>query len=291
MNFFCGDSLLKLCEEIHMPISKAMLLRESDLFERQESAVFHEMFESYQIMKDAIHRALTCKIRTNGGFIGGEAKALFQNISCKNNLLGNLPSKAAAYAMGVLEVNASMGLIVAAPTAGSSGVIPGTLLAVQEEYHFPDEKLVTVLFNAGAIGYLITKNATVAGAEGGCQAEVGSASAMAASALTELMGGTPEQCLNAASSALSNVLGLVCDPVGGLVEVPCQKRNAMGAMNALLCANMALSGIQELIPFDEMLDVIMKVGKCIPESLRETSKGGCAAAPSACVNRGYCPNS
>ena len=175
-----------------------------------------------------------------------------------------------------------MGLIVAAPTAGSSGIVPGLLLALQEEYHFSDSQILDALFNAGAIGYLAMRNATVAGAVGGCQAEVGVASAMAASAAVELMGGSPVQCLEAASTVLMNMLGLVCDPIGGLVECPCQGRNAAGAANALTAAEIALSGVRQLIPFDEMLDAMYAVGRRLPQELRETAMGGCAVTPSGC---------
>lgn len=175
-----------------------------------------------------------------------------------------------------------MGLIVAAPTAGSAGIVPGLLLALQETYDYSDEQVTDALFNAGAIGYLAMRNATVAGAVGGCQAEVGVASAMAASAAVELMGGTPIQSLNAASTVLQNMLGLVCDPVGGLVEYPCQNRNAAGVANGLIAAEMALAGIPQLIPFDEMLDAMYTVGKKLPSELRETALGGCATTPSAC---------
>ena len=184
--------------------------------------------------------------------------------------------------MSTLETNASMGLIVASPTAGSAGIVPGLLLAFQEVYHFSDKKIQQVLFNAGAVGYLAMRNATVAGAVGGCQAEVGVASAMAASAAVELMGGTPKQCLDAASTVLMNMLGLVCDPVGGLVEYPCQNRNAAGVANALIAAEMSLAGISQLIPFDEMLEAMYKVGKRLPVELRETALSGCATTPSAC---------
>ena len=170
-------------------------------------------------------------------------------------------SKDIAYAVGVLEVNASMGLIVAAPTAGSSGVIPGTLCALQEQYGFTDDEICQALFNAAAIGYLITRNATTAGAEGGCQAEVGSASAMAASAAVELFGGTPRQCMDAASFAMVNILGLVCDPIGGLVENPCQNRNAMGASNALISAELSLAGVKSITPIDETIGVMYAVGR------------------------------
>ena len=177
-----------------------------------------------------------------------------------------------------------MGLIVAAPTAGSAGVLPGMLFALQDCYNISDERLIDALFNAGAIGYLAMRNATVAGAVGGCQAEVGIASAMAASAAVELMGGKPEQCLDAASTVLMNMLGLVCDPVGGLVEYPCQNRNAAGVANALVAAELSLAGIHQFIPFDEMLDTMYAVGRRIPIELRETALGGCAATPSACAN-------
>ena len=192
------------------------------------------------------------------------------------------------YAMATLEVNASMGLIVAAPTAGSAGIVPGILLALQEVYELSDAQLLEGLFHAGAIGYLAMRNATVAGAVGGCQAEVGVASAMAASAMVELMGGTPKMCVAAASTVLQNMLGLVCDPVGGLVEYPCQSRNAAGVANAIVAAEIALAGIPQLIPLDEMMEAMYKVGKRLPPELRETALGGCATTPSACAACGGC---
>lgn len=223
-----------------------------------------------------------------GGLIGGEAKKITAHRTEAEPICGQMISKAMSYAMGVLEVNASMGLIVAAPTAGSSGVIPGVFRALQEEYHFSDDDMVEALFNAGAVGYLITYNATVAGAEGGCQAEIGAAAAMASSAAVQLMGGTPKQCLDAASSVIGTMLGLVCDPIGGLVEAPCQKRNAVGASNALVCAEMTLSGVGSLVPFDEMVEAMYKVGRSLPYELRETALGGVAATPTACELCGKC---
>ena len=228
-----------------------------------------------------------------GGFLGLLIGALF----CKTygaywdavlRGCGDVLQKAMTYAMAVLEVNASMGLIVAAPTAGSAGVVPGMMLALQECYRISDQRIVDALFNAGAVGYLAMRNATVAGAVGGCQAEVGIASAMAASAAVELMGGDPQQCLDAASTVLMNMLGLVCDPVGGLVEYPCQNRNAAGVANALIAAELSLSGIRQLIPFDQMLDAMYAVGKRLPAELRETALGGCAATPAACAACGLC---
>jgi len=156
------------------------------------------------------------------------------------------------------------------------------LLALEEEFSLDDEQIIDGLFTASAVGYLIMRNATVAGAQAGCQAEVGAASAMAAAAAAEIMGGTPKQCMDAASSAIVNLLGLVCDPVAGLVEYPCQSRNVLGASNALVCAEMALSGVEQFIPFDQTVDTMMMVGRSIPFELRETSLGGCAATEAAC---------
>ena len=197
-------------------------------------------------------------------------------------LCGEALTRAIAYSMAVLEVNAAMGLIVAAPTAGSSDVLPGAVLSLAELYGWPETKQMDGLLNAGAIGYLLMRNATVAGAEAGCQAEVGAASAMTASAVTELMGGTPEMCFQAASLAISNLLGLVCDPIAGLVEVPCQSRNAIGVANAFTCAQLALSGITHPVPFDEMVDAMYRVGRSLPWELRESAKGGNAGTPTGC---------
>ena len=259
-----------------------MFLRETTYLEQDSVEVTQKMERAYDIMKQSIHRALNEDLIGMGGMIGGESKHLDALRKSGKNICGTLISKAITYAVGVLEVNASMGLIVAAPTAGSSGVLPGVLCAMQEEYTLEDAVIIQALYTAAAVGYLITRNATTAGAEGGCQAEVGSASAMAAAAVTQLMGGTPSQCLDAASFALINILGLVCDPVGGLVEIPCQNRNAMGASNALVSAEIALSGIQSVVPVDEAIEVMYRVGRSLPVQLRETSQGGTAVAPSAC---------
>ena len=224
-----------------------------------------------------------------GGLIGGEARKLSLHAQEKKGLCGNLLQKAITYAMATLETNASMGLIVAAPTAGSAGVVPGMMLALQECYRISDQRIIDALYNAGAVGYLAMRNATVAGAVGGCQAEIGVASAMAAFCSRGAHGGvTPQQCLDAASTVLMNMLGLVCDPVGGLVEYPCQNRNAAGVANALVAAEMALSGIHQLIPFDQMLDTMYTVGRHLPAELRETALGGCAATPAACAACGRC---
>lgn len=282
MNFINGEQLLAYCEKENKKISDAMFERETTYLEQDPTRTMERMKKAYSIMKASVKKPMEEDIISMGGMIGGESKKLHTLRNNGENICGDLVSKAIAYAVGVLEVNASMGLIVAAPTAGSSGVIPGVLCALQEQYDFTDEEICKALFNAAGIGYLITRNATTAGAEGGCQAEVGSASAMAASAVVELMGGTPKQSLDAASFALVNILGLVCDPIGGLVENPCQNRNAMGASNALISAELSLAGITSITPIDETIGVMYAVGRALPSELRETSQGGMAVAKSAC---------
>ena len=283
MDFKKAAELLSLCKEYDKPISQIMMDRECEMTEKPLDEIRSRMAVSLQIMKDATKEAINQPSQSMGGLIGGESRKLSDLQSSGKNIAGNLISKAIAYSMGVLEVNASMGLIVAAPTAGSSGVIPGVLLALQEEYDFTDDQIIDALFTCSAIGYLAMLNATVAGAVGGCQAEIGVAAAMAAAAVVELMGGTPEQCTDAASTVLMNMLGLVCDPVVGLVEYPCQNRNASGASNAIVAAEISLAGIHQLIPLDEMMDIMYTVGKKLPAELRETALGGCALSPSACA--------
>lgn len=282
MDFKNAKELLRLCEEQNLPISEIMRQREIQVGERDVAETDKKMARVLEIMKEAAFSPIQHPIRSMGGLIGGESKKLSEHFASGNGLCGELLEKAMIYAMATLETNASMGLIVASPTAGSAGIVPGLLLAFQKVYEISDEAIRQVLFNAGAVGYLAMRNATVAGAVGGCQAEVGIASAMAASAAVELMDGTPKQCLDAASTVLMNMLGLVCDPVGGLVEYPCQNRNAAGVANALIATEMTLAGVPQLIPFDEMLEAMYKVGKRLPAELRETALGGCAATPSAC---------
>ncbi len=280
LDFTNGAELLALCEEHEMTISEAMFSREVSKFGVDHETVWENMAKALDVMRDSVRDSQKGDMKLLGGYIGGESKKLLNRIERKG-ALGGMISRASAYAMGVLELNASMGRIIAAPTAGSSGVLPGVLVAIDEEFEFDDESLIRALFNAGAIGYIISRNATLAGAEGGCQAEVGAASAMAASMICELLGGSPEVCLAAAGDAISNILGLVCDPVGGLVEYPCQKRNAMGVANAIISAEIALAtGGQRLVPFDEVIAAMYNVGRSIPYQLRETALGGLAAAPS-----------
>ena len=288
MDFKSAVELLELCRQTQCPISEVMRRRECELGETTRDQVDHRMAKVLEIMRASATQPLKKPSRSMGGLIGGESKKLYDHAARGKAICGDILQRAMTYAMGVAEVNASMGLIVAAPTAGSAGIVPGLLLALQDCYKISDDRLVDALFNAGAVGYLAMRNATVAGAVGGCQAEVGVAAAMAASATVELMGGAPEQCMDAGSTVLMNLLGLVCDPVGGLVEYPCQNRNAAGVANALIAAELSLSGVKQLIPFDEMLETMYAVGRRIPIELRETALGGCAATPSACARCGGC---
>lgn len=282
MDFKNAGELLELCQLNHIAISDVMRRRECDLGETTPDTISYRMAGVLKIMRSSAAAPIKNPGKSMGGLIGGEAKKLSLHHAKGKDICGNVLSRGITYAMAVLEVNSSMGLIVAAPTAGSSGIVPGLLLSLQEEYHISDDRIIDALFNAGAIGYLAMRNATVAGAVGGCQAEVGTAAAMAASAAVELMRGTAAQCLDAASTVLMNMLGLVCDPVGGLVEYPCQNRNAAGVANALIAAELSLSGIKQLIPLDEMIATMYSVGKRLPSELRETALGGCAATPTGC---------
>ena len=279
MNFTNGAELLEYCEKEKKTISEAMFERETTFLEQDPEKTKEKMKKAWSIMQASAKKPLKENIVSMGGMIGGESRKLHTLRENGKNICGDVVSKAIAYAVGVLEVNASMGLIVAAPTAGSSGVIPGVFCSLQENFGFTDEEICKVLFNAAAVGYLITRNATTAGAEGGCQAEIGSAAAMAAPALVHLRGGTPSMMAHACAMAVKNLLGLVCDPVGGLVEVPCVKRNVIGAMDALSAAQMALAGIESRVPPDQVLDAMAEVGRSLPPSLRETGKGGLAATP------------
>ncbi len=287
MDILTGCDLILECKRLNQPISKVFLKREIENGKLTIEQIHSKLTDSLKIMRNAANKALSQDVLTNGGLINGNAKKVEEFCREKETLCGTAMTHAVYYAMSVLEVNAAMGLIVAAPTAGASGVLPGVLFGLENEYHLSEEQLINGLLNAGAVGYLVTRNASVAGAQAGCQAEVGTASAMAASAIVELLGGTPEMCLNAAAFAFSNLLGLVCDPIGGLVEAPCQSRNTMGISNAFVCAQLSLSGVEHTVPFDEMVEAMLQVGRCLPETLRETAKGGCAATRTGC---GYTAN-
>ena len=283
MYFPSGSGLSEVCRRENCPISEAMLRMESARSGRGREEVLEELRGDLKVMYNSVLEPLDDPQKSIGGLIGGEARRIMDRANRAKPLLDPLLRKAAAYSMGVLEQNSSMRLIVAAPTAGSAGVLPGVLFALREERGFGEEDLLRGLLCAGAVGYLYMRNATVAGSEAGCQAEIGVASSMTAAAVTEMGGGTPEQCLDAASIAMQNLLGLVCDPVAGLVQVPCQTRNASAAANALIAAEIVLSGVSSRIPFDEMVEAMYRVGRNMPCALRETALGGCAATPAGCA--------
>ncbi len=283
MDFHNAEELIELCNKNGKSVADIMREREITETEASSDEIESRMLHSLEIMRESVHKPLRTVKKSVGGLIGGEASKLNKHSESGESICGNVLSKVLMYSQAVPEVNASMGVIVAAPTAGSAGVVPAILFALEEEFNLDEKTVLDGLFTAGAIGCILMKNASVSGAEAGCQAEIGSASAMAAAAAVVMMGGTAEQAFDAASIALSNLLGLVCDPLAGLVEVPCQSRNAVGAANALTSAEMALSGIKAVVPFSEMSDALLKVGRRMPRELKETALGGCAATPTGCA--------
>lgn len=245
-----------------------------------EEAVRAVMRSHLNCMKDAVQSGLDEKLRSVSGLSGGQAAVFLKRLEEGKLLCGKLLGKAEVYAMATAECNACMGKIVAAPTAGACGILPGAVLAMMEERGVTEEQAIDALFVAAAVGQSIATQASISGAEGGCQAECGSAAAMAAAALAFLEGGTPQQCVDSAAFAIMNLLGLVCDPVGGLVEVPCVYRNVGASGVAFTAADMVLAGIRCPIAPDEVLLAMKEVGDALPASLRETGDGGCAACPS-----------
>lgn len=279
MNFQTLSQLAVLCEERGLSIGALMLEEQSAESGRSKEQEFGTMSQYYSVMKEAVHRGMTEDTTSRSGLTGMDAQRVGAYNAADEPCLGGPAGQAMAYALAVSEVNASMGRIIATPTAGSCGIIPGVFLSCQERFGWEDDYMVSGLFAAGAIGYVIANNSFVSGAEGGCQAEVGSAIGMAAGALTELRGGTPAQAVHAVGLALKNTLGLICDPVGGLVEIPCIVRNGFGAVTALAAADMALAGVRSVIPSDEVIKVMLEVGSAMPEKHRETAEGGLAQTP------------
>ncbi|MDF2724869.1 MAG: serine dehydratase [Paenibacillus sp.] len=279
MRFRTLKQLVALCEAENKSIGRLMLEEQAKESGKDEQEQFRKMAEYYAIMKEAVHKGLTEDTTSRSGLTGRDAQRVMRYIGDNEPSAGIVAAEAMAYALAVSEVNASMGRIIATPTAGSCGIIPGVFVSSQNRFGWDDEKMTYALFAAGAIGYVIANNSFVSGAEGGCQAEVGSAIGMAAGAMAELRGGTPAQAAHAVGLALKNTLGLICDPVGGLVEIPCIVRNGFGAVNALAAADMALAGVQSVIPSDEVIQVMLEVGASMPEKHRETAKGGLAQTP------------
>lgn len=281
-----AEELLQQCKSENKSISAIVIKSEIEKTNTTYPILMEKMKETLDIMKKSASSALDREIISVSGLTGGDSKKVETYKSKGKSLTGDLVTSAMAKALSTSEVNASMGRIVAAPTAGASGILPAALISAKEKLNSTDEEVIFALFAASGIGEIVAKNATVSGAEGGCQAECGVAAAMAAAAIVEMAGGSPEESLNAASFALINIMGLVCDPVGGLVEYPCALRNASGVVNALTSADLALAGMKSLVPFDEVVEAMYEVGKMMPEALRETALGGLAATPTgACLNR------
>ncbi|WP_033829258.1 L-serine ammonia-lyase, iron-sulfur-dependent, subunit alpha [Bacillus andreraoultii] len=278
MLFTTVRELIELAEKENKKISQIMIEQEILVTKKSRDEIVAQMDKNLQVMEKAVERGLS-GVKSQTGLTGGDAVLLQNYIEKGNHLSGNLLLNAVSMAVGTNEVNAAMGRICATPTAGSAGVVPGTLFAVKEKLNPTREEMIEFLFTAGAFGYVIANNAFISGAAGGCQAEVGSASGMASAAIVEMAGGSPRQSANAMAITLKNMLGLVCDPVAGLVEVPCVKRNAMGAANAMVAADMALAGVESKIPCDEVIEAMFRVGRMMPSSLRETAQGGLAVTP------------
>lgn len=268
--------LVHQAQEQGLSLAGMMMAQELETPGQDKDAIFARMAVQYQVMKQSARRGLE-GLRSRSGMTGGDAKLLEEYIQQGPVLGDGLGLRATRYAISVNEVNAAMGVVCASPTAGSCGVLPGVLLAAQEHLDKTDEEMTWALFTAGAVGYVIANNAFVSGAQGGCQAEIGSAAAMAAAALVELAGGNPEQAAHAAAMALKNLLGLVCDPLAGLVEVPCVKRNAGGAAIAVTATHMALADIKSHVPPDEVIEAMYQIGLSLSPTLRETAQGGLAA--------------
>lgn len=267
---------VQLAEEKGLKIGEIVLAEQAEESEKTEAELRERMRLNLNVMRAAVQTGLSEERKSLSGLVGGDAAKVHTLWKRGKSLAGERISRAIARALAVAEVNATMGKIVAAPTAGSCGVLPAVLLTVEESLNCSEEELETALFTAAGIGMVIADRANVSGAEGGCQAEIGSAAGMAAAAAVELAGGTPAQTGNAAAIAMKSFLGLACDPVAGLVEVPCVKRNATAATLAFAAAEMALAGVESKIPLDEVIDAMDEIGKQMPCSLRETAQGGLA---------------
>lgn len=276
------NSISELCrraEEKNIKISELVLKDQALLTETKEEDLKQTMKTMLEVMKESTREGINSEIRSISGLSGGDAYRMDQAVKEGRTICGTMIGKALVKALSASETNACMGKIVAAPTAGSCGILPAVLMTIAEEKRLDDEQLVMALFTASAVGMVIANKASISGAEGGCQAECGSASAMAAAALVELCGGSPAMVEHACAISLKSVLGLICDPVAGLVEIPCIKRNAMGAANAFVAAEMALAGIESKIPIDEVIHAMKQVGDCMMPAFKETADGGLAATP------------
>ncbi|HSK19048.1 MAG TPA: L-serine ammonia-lyase, iron-sulfur-dependent, subunit alpha [Longimicrobiales bacterium] len=272
------ESLVREAEESGRQLPDVVLQMEVDESGVSAEEIRARVRHTLRVMRSAIEEGLRGESRSPSGLTGGRAKRLFDN---GPRLLGPRVTMTLARAIGTLEVNAAMGLIVAAPTAGAAGVLPAILMSVGEFLELDEEKLVDAMLVAGGIGGVIAHRASLSGAEGGCQAETGTAAAMGAAAVCWIAGGTGEQVATSVALSLQGMLGLICDPIGGLVEIPCIYRNASAAMQAIAAAEMALAGCDFPVSADEVIDVMGEVGRKMPVAYRETALGGLAATPSA----------
>lgn len=273
------DSMAKLLEKCaadHQSIAEVMLDVEVETSGKNKETVLLMMQERWQRMKEAVEKGLQDNSPAPSGISGGDAVLMKKYLKEKEPLSGKLIADSMAFSIATSENNARMGVIVATPTAGAAGILPGILLSLGKHAAFSEEKLVQGLFTASMLGYIIANRSFISGAAGGCQAEVGSATAMAAGTIVELKQGTPEQAVHAVALAMKSLLGLVCDPVAGLVEVPCIKRNAIGTAIAFAAADLALAGVKSRIPCDEVIDTMYEIGRNMPRPYRETSLGGLA---------------
>ena len=279
------DYLLDESAKNGQPIWQVVLREEQHDSGDSQEAILERAMHTYEVMKNAAMSGIATGMKSVSGLTGGDAATYYNYLRNHKSLLGSMESKAVAYALGTSGYNAAMGVVVACPTAGAAGIVPGVLIAAQEEYGFSDREAVYGLLTASAIGGVVATRATISGAAGGCQAECGTAAAMAAAALVEVIGGSARQCVDAAALALKNCLGLACDPVAGLVEVPCVKRNGVYAVMAISAADMALAGIRSFIPLDEVIDAMYQIGCSMPSCIRETAEGGLAATPTGLAAR------
>ena len=280
MEYTTIRELVETALEKGRSIGKAVLEDQAVQMEQSEEALMVQMEKSLQVMEKAVERGMDPQLRSTSGLTGGDAWKMME-YGKSGGITGSFMTGAMARALAVSEYNAAMGKIVAAPTAGSCGIMPGCLVSVMKERNVSREKVIEGMFTAAGFGMVIAKRASVSGAQGGCQAECGSAAAMTAAAMVEMMDGSPKQAADACAIALKNQLGLVCDPVAGLVEIPCIKRNVAGIMVAFSSADMALAGIESRIPADEVIDAMKEVGDSLPCALKETAQGGLANTPTA----------
>lgn len=283
MNLLSSKSLLSYCEENEITLYEYALEYEKDLTGVSRDTIIRRMHDYWQIMESGIRDGLDLSVGGKGKILERKAKYVFDFASEKKNIAasGSTMLKAVSYSLGIMEVNSVMGKIIAAPTAGASGIIPGVFMSLKESFDLSVETIVEGLFVAGLVGGLIAKNASLSGAKGGCQAEVGSAAAMATVAGVYMLGGTNKDAFSGGAIALKNLMGLICDPVAGLVEVPCQKRNAIGVANSLVAIDLIRAGMGSYIPFDEVVDAMKRVGDLMPSCHRETATGGIAISPTA----------